>query len=48
LWYSGGVALIRWIFGKKRKEKGDGSERREGKSRRHAREWNWIDKDKDW
>jgi chromosome segregation ATPase len=44
----GGVALIRWIFGKKRREKRDGSERMEGKSRGHAREWNWGDKDKDW
>jgi hypothetical protein len=41
----GGFAVIRWIFGKNGKEKQDGSE---GKGRRHAREWEQDDEDKDW
>jgi hypothetical protein len=42
----GGVAVIKWIFGKKGKEKRD--EKVEGKSHRHAREWEWNGEDKDW
>jgi hypothetical protein len=42
----GGVAVIKWIFGKKGKEKR--GEKAEGKSRRHARECEWNGEDKDW